>query len=132
MTFSNEDAIIESQRARTAPKTRKGIDMKREIIVVAAFVVVCALGLGIIVGVVIGDRTNHAYAAAMVVVQVDAPTDTVTCEDANGNLWQFKGCDDWMLGDIAAMMLDDHGTEEIYDDEITGVWYSGSTIEAEG
>lgn len=106
--------------------------MKREVIVEVVLVVVGALGLGMLAGIVFGDRTNHAYAAAMVVVQVDTLTDTVTCEDANGNLWQFKGCEDWMLGDIAAMMLDDHGTEEIYDDEITGVWYSGSTIEAEG
>ena len=66
------------------------------------------------------------YPQSMTVVQIDEATDTVTCEDATGNLWQFKGIEDWFIGDIAAMIMDSKGTAEISDDEIITIRYCGS------
>lgn len=66
------------------------------------------------------------YPQSMIVVQVDKATNTVTCKDANGNLWQFKGCEDWMVDDVAAMIMNNKGTAEISDDEIIAIRYCGS------
>ena len=100
--------------------------MKTKIVVTAVVALVFAFGFGIIAGVLIGDRNAHVYADSMVVVQVDTATDTVTCEDATGNLWQFKGVEDWCIDDVAAMIMNDKGTAEISDDEIISVRYCGS------
>ena len=66
------------------------------------------------------------YPQSMVVVQVDTATDTVTGQDSTGNLWQFKGCEDWFTGDTVAMIMDNKGTAEISDDEIISIRYCGS------
>lgn len=68
---------------------------------------------------------NHLYALTTCVVTVDEITDTVTVEDNNGNLWDFFGCEDWAVGDICSMLMDDNGTTEIYDDIIINTRYDG-------
>lgn len=65
------------------------------------------------------------YALTTQVVQVDYENDLVVCQDFNGNLWEFSGCEDWMYGDIASLVMNDCGTPEIYDDEIVSARYSG-------
>jgi len=84
------------------------------------------IGIGIICGIFIGDNSKKEYPQSMVVVQIDEATDTVTCEDATGNLWQFKDVEDWCIDDVAAMIMNDNGTAEISDDEIISVRYCGS------
>lgn len=71
------------------------------------------------------ELTNHLYALTTCVVTVDQITDTVTVEDSNGNLWDFFGCEDWTVGDICSMVMDDNGTTEIYDDIIINTRYNG-------
>jgi len=61
---------------------------------------------------------GNEYALTTQVVQVDYENDVVVCQDFNGNLWEFEGCEDWMYGDIASLVMNDMGTPEIYDDEI--------------
>ena len=61
---------------------------------------------------------GNEYALTTQVVQVDYENDVVVCQDFNGNLWEFSGCEDWMYGDIASLVMNDMGTPEIYDDEI--------------
>lgn len=65
------------------------------------------------------------YAQTTVVVEVNYDEDVVYCQDFNGNVWTFEGCEDWIEGDIASMVMYNSGTEIIYDDEILSVWYSG-------
>ena len=55
-------------------------------------------------------------------------TDTVIVEDYSGNLWAFYGCEDWQEGDCVSLVMSDNATEEIYDDEILSVRYSGWTL----
>lgn len=60
------------------------------------------------------------------VVEVDEEADLVTCEDFNGNLWKFEGCEDWQDGDICSLLMNSRGTEKIYDDEIVLAQYNGT------
>ena len=67
--------------------------------------------------------SNNYYALSTTVTDVDYESDTVTVTDHNGNEWQFSGCEDWMIGDGCALVMDDMGTEIIYDDEIVNTRY---------
>ena len=66
------------------------------------------------------------YAKTAKIIEVNRITDTVTCEDYNGNLWEFTECEDWEVGDIAALLMNNNGTESIYDDTIVEVRYCGA------
>lgn len=69
-------------------------------------------------------KSEH-YPTTTVVISVDRTTDTVTVEDFTGNLWEFEGCEDWQVNDICSMIMSDNATEDIRDDEIISVRYSG-------
>ena len=73
------------------------------------------------------NRETNLYPTTTVVYELDQENDLVTVEDANGNLWQFEGCEDWDVNDICSILMDDCGTTSIYDDEIVMVRYSGTT-----
>ena len=48
-------------------------------------------------------------------------------ETATGHAYQFKGVEDWTPGDLAAVIMYDGGTrEDVRDDQILKVRYSGS------
>lgn len=68
---------------------------------------------------------GNEYALTTQVVQVDYENDVVVCQDFNGDLWTFEGCEDWLYGDIASMVMNDKGTPIKYDDEIISVRYGG-------
>ena len=65
------------------------------------------------------------YAMVAKVVNVDYSADLVDVVDANGNIWQFDGCEDWEVNDLCACLMDDNGTEIIYDDMIISCRYCG-------
>ena len=67
--------------------------------------------------------SNNYYALSTTVTDVDYESDTVTVTDHNGNEWQFSGCEDWMIGDGCALVMNNMGTEIIYDDEIVNTRY---------
>lgn len=66
------------------------------------------------------------YALTTEVVELDRENDVVVCEGFNGNLWEFYGCEDWQIGDIASLLMNDNGTDTIYDDEIITAHYNGT------
>ena len=66
------------------------------------------------------------YAMVAIVVNVDYSTDVVDVVDANENIWQFDGCEDWAVDDLCACLMDDNGTEIIYDDMIISCRYCGT------
>lgn len=70
------------------------------------------------------ETKNQYYALATCVIKVDENNDLVTCEDCNGNLWKFYGCEDWREGDCANLLMNDRGTLDIKDDVIESVCYS--------
>lgn len=68
------------------------------------------------------------YALTTQVVEIDRDAGIVTVEDANGNLWEFEGVEDWEVGDCASMIMSDNGTDTIFDDEILDIRYSNWTL----
>lgn len=77
------------------------------------------------VGMLAKPADENLYALTTQVVQVDYENDVVVCQDFNGDLWEFEGCEDWLYGDIASMVMNDKGTPVKYDDEIVSVRYGG-------
>lgn len=73
--------------------------------------------------------SDNLYPLCAIVEEVSVANDTVTIRDYNGNLWQFKGVEDWSEGDICACIFDNKKTPEIKDDEIVSVRYSGAVEE---
>ncbi len=69
---------------------------------------------------------DNLYPHAAVVVEVDDVGDCVYASDYNDEIWMFYGAEDWMVGDIAAMIIDNCGTPEVAGDKIASVRYCGS------
>lgn len=74
---------------------------------------------------VVSANTKNEYPLTTVVYDVSKATDTVTVIDYNGNLWQFKGVEDWTVDDVCSCIMNSKGTALIKDDEIVKVQYSG-------
>ena len=68
---------------------------------------------------------GQEYAQTTVVIEVDEVNHIVTCEDFNGVLWQFYSYDEWFIGDIATMIMNNNDTPIIYDDIIVHIMYDG-------
>lgn len=68
------------------------------------------------------------YPLTAKVVEVNYDDDTVTVETFTGFLFAFEGCEDWAEGDCASLIMDDNGTEKIFDDEIVMAQYCAWTL----
>ena len=88
--------------------------MKKSIIIIAAMLVLVA-------------SVSYAdiYPTTVIVRELDFDNDLVICEDCEGNEWILEGIDDWGIGDMISMIMDDMDTYTIEDDEILMVRYSG-------
>lgn len=65
------------------------------------------------------------YPETAIVREIDPVEDTVLVEAGNGNLFVFKGTEDWEEDDICSMLMSDNGTANVADDIILDVKYSG-------
>ena len=74
---------------------------------------------------VLGVASAEVYPMAFFVAEVNRKADTVILWDFNGGEWVWEGCDDWEESDICAGLIDDCGTNFIYDDEIINLRYCG-------
>lgn len=73
----------------------------------------------------INNKVNHDYYPMTTVVrEIDIKNDVVTVENSNGHLFEFMGVEDWQVGDICSLMLDNNGTESIFDDIILKAIYN--------
>ena len=75
------------------------------------------------------ETTHELYALTTIVVNVDYDNDIVTVEDFNGFLWEFEGCEDWYEGDCCSMVMDNMGTDLIFDDVILNTHYNAWILE---
>lgn len=67
------------------------------------------------------------YSLSGEIWELNYQEDIVTVRDFSGCLWSFKGCEDWMLGDMVSMIMNNHNTpNNRYDDQIIKVTYQGS------
>lgn len=71
------------------------------------------------------EGQNGLYPTAGIVHNVDYFADMIYIVTFDGQEWAYEGAEDWAIGDIIAMLMDDMGTELIYDDEIVAVNYLG-------
>jgi len=71
------------------------------------------------------SASAEIYPQTFVVGDINRSTNAVAFVDYNGNIWTWEGIEDWMIGDIAAAIMDDNGTETIYDDMIITLRYAG-------
>lgn len=71
------------------------------------------------------EPEHKLYPMTAMVFELDEENDLVIIEDFNGNLWDFEGIEEWMIGNICSVIMDDIGTETIFDDEIVSVRYDG-------
>ena len=63
------------------------------------------------------------YPSCGIVTEIEG--DVVTYTESNGNSFSFMGAEDWMIGDVVAVIMDDCGTPEVKADEILKVRYCG-------
>lgn len=80
-------------------------------------------------GMLNSNPQTEYYALTTIVAEVDYTTDTVVCVDSTGNAWAFTGCEDWLVDDVCSLMMCDQGTDNIEDDTIVSVRYSGYTLQ---
>ena len=71
------------------------------------------------------NQDCNLYPASMIVTYVNYEEDTVALEDFNGQRWVFYGAEDWIVNDICACIMNDMGTDVVYDDEIVETRYCG-------
>lgn len=71
------------------------------------------------------EGQHELYPTAGIVCNVDHLADMVYIVTFDGQEWAYGGAEDWAVGDIIAMVMDNMGTELIYDDEIVAVNYLG-------
>ena len=72
-----------------------------------------------------GSAKSSDYPMTARVYQIDRESDIVTIENASGFLFDFYGVEDWQEDDIVSCIMNDNGTETIYDDVIVSVRYGG-------
>lgn len=71
-------------------------------------------------------NNSNIYPATMIVDTIDRHNDVVVVRDGIGNLWEFDGVEDWEVGDVCAVIMNDNATpNNIYDDVIEQVRYCG-------
>ena len=69
------------------------------------------------------------YPMTAIVIEIDEKYDVVTVVNAAGVYWMFEGVEDWTVGDLVALMMDDNGTTKIFDDMIVKAYYGGRGTE---
>ena len=84
------------------------------ILILAIAIIACTCSCG---------KSSTLYPETAKVVEIC--NDEVVVETCTGNLFAFYGAEDWMVGDTVSMIIDSCGTENITDDIILTVKYSG-------
>lgn len=91
------------------------------IILVALF---CVLALVIALTVSLSPK-GERYPLIGRVFAIDTVHNVVFFVDGAGISWSFKGVEDWHNGDYVSCIMNDMGTESIYDDQIISIRYGG-------
>jgi hypothetical protein len=93
---------------------------------------VIAVLIGAVIALVVGASFGRAnvqnaevYPRSGVVTSIGRDEDVVEWTDGAGLVWSFNGCEDWMVGDGVSAIMNDMGTNEVYDDIIVSICYAG-------
>lgn len=72
---------------------------------------------------------SEYYPLTAFVTEINANENLISVTDNNGQVWQFDDSSDWRNGDICSMIMNDNGTENIFDDEVVAVRNEGRFYE---
>jgi len=89
--------------------------MKKFIAIIALFAMVVAFS----------TARAEIYPQTFFVNDIDRAQNMLILIDFNGNEWLWSDIEDYEKGDIIAAIMEDNGTEIIYDDIIINIRYSG-------
>lgn len=89
--------------------------MKKFVTIVVLFILVVAYS----------TACAEIYPQTFVVEHINYEHDVMILVDYNENEWECFGIEDYDIGDIIAAIMDDNGTEIIFDDEIVDLRYAG-------
>ena len=70
-------------------------------------------------------KHSENYPKTAVVTMLNTDKDEVYLIDPTGNIFIFKGIEDYHVGDAVSLIMSDNGTEKITDDIIVKAQYSG-------
>lgn len=99
--------------------------MKKILLAVVGVAAVGTIGGNMVVKAQEPADLKNYYPKTGIVTALSAQDDLVVVRDACGQLWCFSGMEDWEVGDVASMIMDDMGTETIYDDQVLKARYAG-------
>ena len=71
-----------------------------------------------------GVATAELYPQTARVVILNEAEDLVTVETFNGHLFTFEGCEDYAVDDCVSLIMEDNGTDLVYDDAVIMARYS--------
>lgn len=94
---------------------------KVAILTIALMIVLCAL-----VAVLEHPRKSEMYPQTAIVVSTNESQNLLTLMTGTGHVFIYETpIEDWLPGDICSMIMDNRGTEDVRDDEIRNIRYSG-------
>lgn len=76
------------------------------------------------------ETVSHEYPDCGLIIGFDFTADLVIYQTQNGNIFSFHGIDDFFVGDLVAVIMNDAGTPEVKDDIVVNVRYVGWIDEA--
>lgn len=75
---------------------------------------------------VLAQKENNIYPECLQIVEINQAADIVQGRTCSGLIFSFYGVEDYMLGDLVAVIMDDNGTpDSVLDDIIIDVRYAG-------
>lgn len=66
-------------------------------------------------------RQTKNYPLTTIVTGVNLKDNTIYVTDKSGFVWEFYGAEEWRINDFCSLIMNDNGTEEIFDDTIIEV-----------
>ena len=66
---------------------------------------------------------DNLYVVETRVIEFEESVDVVVVEAKSGQMYGFKGIEDWCIGDNCILVMDDCGTKSIKDDKIIRTFY---------
>lgn len=97
--------------------------MKKVLITLTTIILVTTMG-----GFISSAQETDFYPLTAIITNVDG--NEVTATSINGNLWQFINDEEYYEeGDMVSLLIDDKGTDLVFDDEIIKVHYCGNVAE---
>lgn len=70
---------------------------------------------------------TNLYPMTAKVFQIDRERDVATVTNFAGESFEFRGVEDFEIGDVVSLIMDDNGTPNIRDDKIVDIKYSGAS-----